>query len=47
MKLKGIQLKGVRVNKEGKIEKAFIPRDASHALRAKKSKKQRPLRRVV
>lgn len=47
MKKIGIQIKGVRLNKDGKLEKHLIPRDASHAIRAKKSKKQRPIRRVV
>lgn len=33
--------------KDGKLEKVATYRDASHAIRAKKSKKQRPQRRVV
>ena len=38
--------KGVKV-KDGKVEKVATYRDASHAIRAKKSKKQRPQRRTV
>jgi hypothetical protein len=33
--------------KDGKVAKVAVYRDASHAIRAKKSKKQRPQRRVV
>jgi hypothetical protein len=33
--------------KDGKIEKPFRFRDASHAIRSKKSKKQRPQKRIV
>ena len=33
--------------KDGKVEKVATYRDASHAIRSKKSKKQRPQRRVV
>lgn len=38
--------KGVKI-KDGKIEKVATYRDASHAIRAKKSKKQRPQKRIV
>lgn len=44
MKLKGIPIKGVRV-KDGKLAKFSKPRDASHAIAMKKSKKQKPVRR--
>jgi hypothetical protein len=33
--------------KDGKVEAVATYRDASHAIRAKKSKKQRPQRRTV
>jgi len=33
--------------KDGKVEKTATYRDASHAIRAKKSKKQKPQRRVI
>jgi hypothetical protein len=33
--------------KSGSVKKVAAYRDASHAIRAKKSKKQRPQRRVV
>lgn len=38
--------KGFKV-KDGKVEKVATYRDASHAIRAKKSNKQRPSRRIV
>ena len=38
--------KGTKV-KDGKVEKPFRYRDASHAIQAKKSKKQKPQRRIV
>jgi hypothetical protein len=38
--------KSVKV-KDGKIEMVAHYRDASHAIRAKKSKKQRPQKRIV
>ena len=38
--------KGFRI-KDGKLVKVQHFRDASHAIRAKKSKKQRPVRRTV
>jgi hypothetical protein len=47
MKLKGIPVKGVRLSKEKKLTKVFVPRDASHAQRVKSSKKQKVKRRVV
>ncbi len=37
--------KSVRI-KDGKLVKVHQFRDASHAVRAKKSKKQRPIRRT-
>ena len=41
-----VPVKGLKLNKKtGKLEKAFHYRDASHAIRAKKSKKQRVVRR--
>lgn len=43
-----VPVKGLRLNKKtGKLEKAFHYRDASHKIRAKKSNKQRPIRRIV
>lgn len=39
--------KGVTVGKDGKIRIKPVYRDASHAIRAKSSKKQKPVRRVV
>jgi hypothetical protein len=47
VKLKGIPVKGVRLNKQKKLDKVFIPRDASHGLRAKSSKRARPQKRIV
>ncbi len=38
--------KGFKI-KNGKVEAVATYRDASHAIRAKKSKKQRPQRRIV
>jgi hypothetical protein len=38
--------KGYKI-KDGKLVKTATYRDASHAIRAKKSKKQRPQRRIV
>lgn len=39
-------VKGIRI-KDGKIKLSPVYRDASHAIRAKKSKKQRVVRRAV
>lgn len=39
-------VKGIRI-KDGKVKIATVYRDASAAIRAKKSKKQRPVRRTV
>ena len=47
MKLKGIPVKGVKLTKEKKIAKVFIPRDASHGQRVKSSKRARPQKRIV
>jgi hypothetical protein len=47
MKLKGIPVKGVRLSKEKKLTKVFVPRDASHAQRVKSSKRARPQKRIV
>jgi hypothetical protein len=41
-----IKLKGVKFA-DGKIKRVHKYRDASAAIRAKKSKKQRPVRRTV
>ncbi len=38
--------KGFKI-KNGKIEAVATYRDASHAIRSRKSKKQKPVRRVV
>jgi hypothetical protein len=46
MKLKGIPVKGVKI-KDGKLAPVHYYPDASAAIRAKKSKKQKPQRRVV
>ncbi len=46
MKLKGTPIKGVRL-KDGKLVKQHAFRDASHAIRARKSKRQRPQKRIV
>ena len=47
MKLKGIPVKGVKPTKEGKLIAVQHFRDASHAIRSKKSKRQRPQKRIV
>jgi hypothetical protein len=47
LKLKGIPVKGIRLTKEKKLTQVFIPRDASHAKRAKASKRARPQKRIV
>ena len=39
--------KGATITKDGKLKMVPIYRDASHAIRAKKSKRQRPIRRTV
>lgn len=39
-------VKGIRI-KDGKIKLTPVYRDASAAIRAKKSKRQRPVRRTV
>ena len=39
--------KGVKLTRDGKIKTVPVYRDASHAIRAKKSKKQRVVRRSV
>ena len=38
---------GIKITKSGKIKRVHKYRDASAAIRAKKSKKQRPVRRTV
>ncbi len=38
-------VKGIRIGKDGKIKVAPVYRDASAAIRAKKSQKQRVVRR--
>lgn len=38
---------GIKITKDGKIKRVHKYRDASAAIRAKKSKKQRPVRRTV
>lgn len=35
------------VTKDGKVKRIYVARDASHAIQMKKSKKQKPTRRVV
>jgi hypothetical protein len=47
MKLKGIPVKGVKQTKSGKLAPVHYYPDASAAIRAKKSKKQRPQKRIV
>lgn len=39
-------VKGIRI-KDGKVKLSRVYHDASAAIRAKKSKKQKPIRRVV
>lgn len=46
MKLKGTPIKGFKL-KDGKLTKVATYRDASAAIRAKTSKRQKPARRVV
>ena len=41
MKLSGIAIKGLRLGKDGKITAVPKYRNASHAIAAKKSKKQK------
>lgn len=38
---------GIKITKDGKIKRVHKYRDVSAAIRAKKSKKQRPVRRTV
>lgn len=38
---------GITISKDGKIKRVHKYRDASAAIRAKKSKKQKPMRRTV
>ena len=38
---------GIKITKDGKIKRVHKYRDASAAIRAKKSQKQRPVRRTV
>lgn len=38
---------GIKITKDGKIKRVHKYRDASAAIRAKKSQKQRPIRRTV
>lgn len=40
-----VKVKGIRI-KDGKIKLSPVYRDASHAIRAKKSKKQKVVRRT-
>lgn len=40
-------VKGITLTKDGKIKRVHKYRDASAAIRAKKSQKQRPIRRTV
>lgn len=44
MKAAGIPIKGIKI-KDGKVIKAVVYRDASAAIRARKSKKQRVVRK--
>ena len=39
--------KGVTITRDGKVKVMPVYRDASAAIRAKKSKRQRPVRRTV
>lgn len=39
-------VKGINIGKDGKIKKSVSYRSASDAIRAKKSKKQKPIRRT-
>lgn len=38
---------GIKITKDGKIKRVHKYRDASAAIRAKKSQKQKPIRRTV
>lgn len=38
---------GIKITKDGKIKRVHKYRDVSAAIRAKKSQKQRPIRRTV
>ena len=40
-----IKCKGIRI-KDGKVRLVKVYRDASHAIRERKSKKQKPIRRT-
>jgi len=40
-------VKDIKITKDGKIKRVHKYRDASAAIRAKKSQKQRPIRRTV
>ena len=42
-----VTVKGIKITKDGKVKIAQRYRDASAAIRAKKSKKQKPIRRTV
>ncbi len=46
MKSTGIPIKGIKI-KDGKVVKSVVYRDASAAIRARKSKRQRVVRRAV
>lgn len=40
-------VKGITITKDGKIKPKKVYRDASQAIRERKSKKQKPIRRTV
>ncbi len=40
-------VRGIKITRDGKIKRVHKYRDASAAIRAKKSKKQKPMRRTV
>jgi len=35
------------VDKDGRVKRIYVARDASHAIQMKKSKRQKPVRRTV
>ena len=40
-------VKGIKITKDGKIKRVHKYRDASAAIRSRKSKRQKPVRRTV
>lgn len=40
-------VKGIKISKDGKVKKTTVYRDKSAAIRAKKSKKQKVVRKMI